>query len=536
MRSLGTHSQYSSSEHAILHNTSSPENQLLARKWLYQCLSSHEDCIANIQSVPHIPARLVEISGSDANPILRIIETASRPRDGEYMTLSHCWGSADFLTLRKNCVNSMKEGIVWSSLPKTFQDAVNVTMWFKIKYLWIDSLCIIQDSHEDWERESKQMKQIYKNSFLTITATMAVDATRGLFVDRNPDVVQMSKVHAHWSRELKGDYLFVYWALWADEIIGSPLLKRAWVCQERLLSRRILHFGRSQLFWECQDLEACETFPKSLPPTKIHEASVNLSKRRLLFNGENSHKESWGSIVNQYSNGNLTNMSDKCIAFAGIVEEFQAFAQSEYLAGFWRHNLEQQLLWCKDHLTRTVRPQSYIAPSWSWLSIDGGVFPNHSLEGKPLLEILDVSVSYSSDNILGPIKHGYISARGILGPAVWERRDQSPWDWTLRSIRGCRPSSVPRPVTVFMDEMEDRISGNAVYLPVIDNLHMLDGGPSFIKGLLLVPTGEAQNEYRRIGMFSTSGTSSEVHRSLLLETRTARGVWRSLPRRTFTIV
>lgn len=482
--------------------------------------------------MPHIPARLVEISGSDASPILRIIETASCPRDGEYMTLSHCWGGADLLTLRESCVDNMKEGIVWSSLPKTFQDAVTVTMWFRIKYLWIDSLCIIQDSREDWERESKRMKQIYKNSFLTIAATKAVDPTRGLFVDRNPDVVRISKVHAQWSRELKGDYLFVYCHLWEDEIVRSPLLKRAWVCQERLLSRRILHFGRSQLFWECQDLEACETFPESLPP-KIHEASSLLSKRLLLFNGEDSHKENWGSIVSQYSNGNLTNISDRCIAFAGIVEELQAFAQSEYVAGFWRHNLEHQLLWSITHLRRTVRPQSYLAPSWSWLSIDGEVFPTQFFEGKPLLEILDVSVTYSGDNPLGPIKHGYINARGILGPAVWERRKE-PWDrWALRSIRGCRPSSALGPVKVFMDEREDRISGNAVYLPVTDNLGMLNGSPSrIIKVLLLVPTGEAKNEYRRIGIFSTSAKD----RRLMMETKTAKGVWRSLPRRTFTIV
>ncbi len=262
----------------------------LARKWLHQCLSSHGNCIANIQSVPDIPARLVEISGSDANPIIRIVETASRPREGEYTTLSHCWGAADFLTLRESCIDNMKEGIVWSSLPKIFQDAVTVTMWFGIKYLWIDSLCIIQDSHEDWERESKNMKHIYKNSFLTIAATMAVDATRGLFVDRNPDVVRISKVHAQWSRELKGDHLFENQALWNDDILESPLLKRAWVCQERLLSPRVLHFGRSQMFWECQDLDACETFPENLPP-EIHKASSLLSKRLLLFNGEDSHQE-----------------------------------------------------------------------------------------------------------------------------------------------------------------------------------------------------------------------------------------------------
>ena len=74
------------------------------------------------------------------------------------MTLSHCWGTVEFLTLRESCVESMKEGIVWWTLPKSFQDAATVTMWFEVKYLWIDSLCIIQDSYEDWVRESNSMK------------------------------------------------------------------------------------------------------------------------------------------------------------------------------------------------------------------------------------------------------------------------------------------------------------------------------------------------------------------------------------------
>ena len=514
-----------------MHNTSSPENQLLARRWLQQCLSSHGDCIANIQSVPHIPARLVEISGSDANPILRIIETASRPREGEYITLSHCWGAAEFLTLRESCIDNMKEGIVWSSLPQTFQDAVIVTMWFQIKYLWIDSLCIIQDSQEDWEKESKNMKHIYKNSFLTIAATRAVDAAGGLFIDRNPDIVRISKVHALWSPELEGDYLFFVENLWYHEILESPLMKRAWVYQERLLSPRVLHLGRSQMLWECQSLDACETFPESVP-SNIRTGTRNTSKRLLLFQGEELHTEKWTSVVMQYSVGNLTNISDKCIAFAAIVEEFQAFFESEHLAGFWRHNLEQQLLWCLYYMPQTVRPQPYIAPSWSWLSIDGAVSPYEKVyEEKVLLEILDVSVAYSSENPLGPIKHGYIKARGILGPAVWERRKEQSF-WTFRSIRGCRPSSVSVVGNVFMDEREDRTSGNAVYLPVTENLRD-DGGPWIIDGLLLVPTGEAKNEYRRIGFFTISG---EEDRRLMLETKTARGVWRRLPRRTFTIV
>lgn len=497
---LGTHSRYLSTYHDVVPSTSSLENQVLARKLLHKCLSGHENCIAGARSLPNIPTRLIEINGSDAKPLLRLVETASRPREEEYMTLSHCWGTADFLTLRESCLDEMKKGVVWSSLPKTFRDAVTVTMWFKIKYLWIDSLCIIQDCHQDWERESQLMKHIYKNSFLTIAATKAVDARGGLFVDRNPDVVRIPRLRVRWSRggrELAGDYLYFIQGLCWEEINQSPLMKRAWACQERLLSPRMLHFGQSQIFWECQDLDACETFSENLPP-EIDSSPGSESKRRseskrlLFFKGGDFYKDHWNGIIGQYSTGNLTKMSDKCIAFAGIVEEFQAFAQSTYLAGFWRHNFEQQLLWFSTTLLTTSRPQSYIAPSWSWLSVNGShVFPHwFSKNEKVLLEILDVRVTHSTDNILGPIKSGYIHARGILGAVVWAQTDADLWDFReirgrLRGVGFCR---------VFLDDIVEEISGDAVYLPIIE-----ENSPLVIQGLLLVPTGEAKKEYRRIG-------------------------------------
>ena len=522
---LGTHSQYLSSHHQVVPSTSSLENQSLARKWVHQCLSSHDPCNASVRSLPNIPTRLIEIIGSDAQPLLRLVETASHPREGNYMTLSHCWGDADFLTLRERCLNDMKEDITWSSLPKTFQDAVIVTMWFKIKYLWIDSLCIIQDSRQDWERESILMNHIYKNSFLTIAATKAIDATGGLFVNRNADVVRVSRVRAPWSQQPEDDCLLFDHRLWELEVVGSPLLKRAWVCQERLLSPRMLHFGQSQMFWECQELGACEMFPETFP-LEADPTELEARKGLLIFKNEYSLHLNWRSIVTMYSRGNLTKVSDKCIAFAGIVEEAQAFARDQYLAGFWRTDIEKQLLWEIEHVTPVGRPLPSMAPSWSWLSINGGQvqsaygFPG---EEKVLLEILDVRTTHSSDNTLGPIESGYIHARGILGPVVLEHKYDHSWR-EFREIRGRRP---PQTCGAFMDELVDKAGSDAAYLPILGLEKAY-----IVKGLLLTPT-EAETEYRRIGMFELSGEG--LYR-LLMETEIQKGVWTRLPSRTFTLV
>ena len=437
------------------------------------------------------------------------------------MTLSHCWGTAEFLTLRESRKDDMKERIVWSSLPKTFQDAVTVTMWFKVKYLWIDSLCIIQDSHEDWQRESENMKHIYKKSYLTIAATNAIDAVGGLFVDRNPNDLKTFRVRGPWSRELECDYLLSDHNIWTREILESPLVKRAWAFQERLLSPRVLHFGRSQMLWECQDLNACETFPENLPP-EIERSSDWESKRLFSLKDGKFDNDYWRNTINTYSKGSLTRISDKCVAFAGIVEEVQGFAQDRYLAGFWRHNLEQQLLWWIDHSTTASRPQYYLAQSWSWLSIEGAVTASVIQQVKVALEILDVSVTHFSDNVFGPIKHGYIRACGILGSAVLVRQDGLRW--AFRVIRD-RPFGPTGSDWISMDEQGDGTSRNAVYLPIFDD--------QMVFGLLLVPTGEAKDEYRRIGAFSVY---DKILCKLMMKNETGNGVWEELPRRTFTLV
>lgn len=156
---------------------------------------------------------------------------------------------------------------------------------------------------------------------------------------------------------------------------------------------------------------------KNLPPERPTTTSTR-DKRLLLFNDRSCHLELWRSVVNLYSSRNLTRISDKCIAFAGIVEEVQAFGASRYFAGFWCQNLEQQLLWMAVH--PASRPQSYLAPSWSWLAIDGKVLLGRVYNtDRILVNIFDISVTYFSHNIFGPIKYGCIKTRGVLGLAVW---------------------------------------------------------------------------------------------------------------------
>jgi hypothetical protein len=152
----------------------------------------------------------------------------------------------------------MLNEIPMTILPQTFRDAISITRRLGVQYLWIDSLCIIQDSEEDWERESSMMGSVYQNGMCNIGATAASNGTVGCFSERDPLLAQPCRVKIE--KDLKkfklkkGTYNLVPKKLWDAGLSEAPLLRRAWVVQERVLTQRMLHFGRNQLFWECNEL------------------------------------------------------------------------------------------------------------------------------------------------------------------------------------------------------------------------------------------------------------------------------------------
>jgi hypothetical protein len=221
----------------------------LALKWINRCDNGHTKCKATWKK-SFLPSRLIDV-GNKAFGDPTLLITADAPEilvGAKYLTLSHCWGSIEIKTLKEANLEEMKEGIAMSSLPQTFQDAIRVTRELGQRYIWIDSLCIIQDSKEDWFQESSRMGDIYSNSYCTISATGAEDGSMGLFLDhKSPPASDM---------EAK---------MWEREVDSAPLNQRAWVFQERFLSHRNLMFGRGCLFWECDDNRASESFPDRLP-------------------------------------------------------------------------------------------------------------------------------------------------------------------------------------------------------------------------------------------------------------------------------
>jgi len=153
--------------------------------------------------------------------------------------------------------SAMKQSIILHTLSQTFQDALIVTKALGLQYIWIDALCIIQDNEEGWQTESAQMRDYYSNSYCNIAATASIDGSEGLFRQRN--VSYLARPLS--VRVDNTAYKIVDSALWEREIEEAPLNKRAWVCQELTLAPRTLHFGSSQVFWECGKTISSELFP-----------------------------------------------------------------------------------------------------------------------------------------------------------------------------------------------------------------------------------------------------------------------------------
>ena len=228
------------------------------RHWINDCIDNHAGC--NENQPTHRPTRLLDLVRFRSSGDIVLIEPEEDSDEHiPYTTLSHCWGSLPsrpWITTPSN-IASRKERIRFDELSLTFQDAVITTRKLRIPYLWIDSLCIIQDSPCDWEKEAGRMAVVYAGSVCTLSALGSKDSNGGFFRVKKKE----SDFVFRYDLDLGAQRIRVFPCEPNTWQLHGPLMDRAWTLQERELSRRILYFSRDQLLWECKTLRASADVP-----------------------------------------------------------------------------------------------------------------------------------------------------------------------------------------------------------------------------------------------------------------------------------
>lgn len=418
---LSENSKSSTESHPEMRSVSTSGTVDLWRDWFRTCSETHSKCkVLQSRLTPFTPTRLVEVlcDGEGQPQKWRLILGAD-VQTTPYFTLSHCWGSSQHISLMKHNIHDLMAPMFLSTLPATYRDALTVVASLGMRYIWIDSLCIIQDDEHDWISESSMMRMIYKTSACNIAALWANNSSAGCFALRDPYQTDPTIIKLQ-----SGTYSAINPDLYHNEIKDTPLSKRAWVIQERYLTRRQLSFAQSQVYWECPKYVASEQFINSMP---AQPATITVGTAAILppvnstLKSNMDLRKTWSDLIQMYSYCQLTHLSDKMIALAGIAGEFRAANNDIYLAGLWKQNLEDQLCWSFDpnefaQQNHAVTP-TYLAPTWSWVNFDGPVQydPMYCSEspGVRFMEILEATVKSEDPNGLHSFTSSKLIVRGI---------------------------------------------------------------------------------------------------------------------------
>lgn len=397
------------------------------QKCLRKCRGKHKNC--RTETLTTLPTRVVSI-GKEETDTIKLLQFDGKL--GQYATLSHCWGGRQPFKTTQSNLTSVLSSIQWESLPIVFQQAILLARRLDIEYIWIDSLCIIQDSQQDWELESSRMGDYYSNAFLTISAASSPNHSTPFLGVRNQSWYPVrfgvpntkGKIHTILARLIPR---------YNNVTDIGVLFSRAWAWQESVLSPRTLYFTKSELIWECHDGVIPEHF---FPPGQTTDEfgsartlAMATSNRSDIISGQNSDKSltpksvwaSWDKLVNSYTARLLTFETDRLPALSGIVWKYTKTTQSPYLAGLWEHSLPASLCWASydlnwqgSHNSLDYQFSQYVAPSWSWASIRQRVeFQIYISDGfTPTCIILDAGAEVPGLNPFGRVSKAHLLLRG----------------------------------------------------------------------------------------------------------------------------
>jgi hypothetical protein len=389
-----------------------------------------------------LPTRVIDV-GTSTSDQQRLITTNSVL--GNYAALSYCWGGEPqpLITTKSN-VETLSNNIPTSLLAKTIREAIFVTRQLGLRYIWIDAICIIQDSSADRDVELTRMGEIYETAAITIVAASAKHCKQGFLQRRSyPWGVQewkSFKLPFSCPDGKQGEFIIEP----TDPYFtgDQPINHRGWTIQEFLLPPRKLIYSATQLMWQCNSAQAelgnsakkAGDVRKDL--IKVQILPMLLSSREPFsslnqkLDAKTMHdiRFNWQVLIQNYSGRSLTNKDDMLPGISGIASKFARFLREEYKAGLWysesdKSNFVQELLWIvQKHeevsLLDWAQSNRYTAPSWSWAGQQGSVSwePPRNLptEEGMVCYIDECSVELAGTALFGQVKSGKLKLRARI--------------------------------------------------------------------------------------------------------------------------
>ena len=497
----------------------------------------------------------------------------------QYVTLSYTWGDSGVIKTTDTTISSFRAGVPLSTLPETLRDVINVTRSIGVKYIWIDSLCIIQDQeleNTDFSREAPHMGEIYTNSLLTIAASRFKGTHSSCFSTRISSMLKPPRFNApadFISQRYGSNYFYVIdEGCWKSAVSDAPLNSRGWVLQERLLSPRTVHFCKEQTFWECSGLEACESLPTGFPeffiiselPAVTNQLprfqqtlstaqnkpqlplQVGIAKRpeknfrsfKNTMNFQNDPPETgspgklidsqlkstsyerWLLIIEAYTRCDLTNPTDRVVAIAGVAARLKGVLNDTFVAGLWKERIMYGLAWRIANRVKGKRPLSrdgrevYCGPSWSWVSVVGGITHDKSRvrweDWTQCAVVESCVVQPSNEEFHQPVSRGTaLRLRGRLQPLYYRAKpvDTGRWrDPVLSSSHfACGYVKIRHGIRLDSTTTDDHWNDQLAVVPFLR-------ANDLVFALIL---RKGKDGYQRIGLYYSSGGTSENREAIL---------------------
>lgn len=377
-----------------------------------------------------LPTRVIDVGNDEVRPSLHL----SHGEIGIWIALSYCWGGETKFKLTQDTMHAWQNGIVLEDFPGTLRDGITIARALNIRYIWIDALCIFQDSKADWEIEAPKMGQYYTNATLTVVAGTSGSVNDGIFHQRqrrknswnlpwNNAIVkgessEATVVFRTYNRSEKLDDLPTpencFWAT------------RGWTMQEDLLSWRTLSYLENQIIWQCSTSKcyeiggAARQGPREnffrFKQIMTYQPSVNAIGKANIY-------DAWYLALSVYSARTLTYLLDRLPAISGIAEKIAVATGDRYYAGIFEKDILYGLLWvpskgvvAKSNIELAPQSVCFTGPSWSWVSFNRGITNRVRLAKRESIrdvaQVEKVALDYVSSNLFGAVTGGTLRIKG----------------------------------------------------------------------------------------------------------------------------